>query len=215
MHFLARIKIIARRYFTKRSIDVTEVPAANPHIAIGDSLLFNGFHLNAKMPQSRKIYVHIGDDSMIGGVYTFESPDGEVYIGNRVYFAGGNIICVNKIEIEDDVFVSWGVWLFDNDSHSLNYADRVKDMSNHLKDWRAGETNYNVSKDWTNVKSAPIKICRYSWIGMNVSILKGVTIGEGAVVGAGSVVTSDVAPWTIVGGNPARFIKNVETRKDA
>ena len=36
----------------------------------------------------------------------------------------------------------------------------------------------------------------------------GVTIGEGAVVGARSVVTKNVEPWTVVGGNPARFIKN-------
>ena len=38
-------------------------------------------------------------------------------------------------------------------------------------------------------------------------VLPGVTIGEGAVVGAGSVVTKDVEPWTVVGGNPAKFIK--------
>ena len=41
-------------------------------------------------------------------------------------------------------------------------------------------------------------------------VLPGVTIGEGAVVAAGSVVTKDVEPWTVVGGNPARFIKKRE-----
>lgn len=45
------------------------------------------------------------------------------------------------------------------------------------------------------------------WIGCNVTILPGITIGEGAVIGAGSVVTRDVAPYTIVAGNPARVIK--------
>lgn len=44
---------------------------------------------------------------------------------------------------------------------------------------------------------------------MEAIILKGVTIGEGAIVGAGSVVTKDVAPWTVVGGNPARVIKEI------
>jgi carbonic anhydrase/acetyltransferase-like protein (isoleucine patch superfamily) len=45
-------------------------------------------------------------------------------------------------------------------------------------------------------------------------VLPGVTIGEGAVVGAGSVVTKDVEPWTVVGGNPAKFIKKRELKND-
>ncbi len=47
------------------------------------------------------------------------------------------------------------------------------------------------------------------WIGSNATILAGVTVDDGAVVAAGTVVTKDVAPNTIVGGNPAKFIKNV------
>ncbi len=46
----------------------------------------------------------------------------------------------------------------------------------------------------------------------NATILPGVTVGENAVVAAGSVVTKDVAPGTIVGGNPAKFIANVEDK---
>ena len=46
-----------------------------------------------------------------------------------------------------------------------------------------------------------------NWIGANAIILKGVTIGYGAVVAAGAVVTKDVEPYGIVGGNPARLIK--------
>ena len=45
------------------------------------------------------------------------------------------------------------------------------------------------------------------WIGANVIILPGVTIGEGAIIGAGSVVTKDVEEYTIVAGNPAKVIK--------
>jgi putative colanic acid biosynthesis acetyltransferase WcaF len=45
------------------------------------------------------------------------------------------------------------------------------------------------------------------FIGAKALVLPGVTVGDGAVIGAGSVVTKDVAPWTIVGGNPAKFIK--------
>ncbi|KAJ3111325.1 Maltose acetyltransferase, partial [Physocladia obscura] len=60
--------------------------------------------------------------------------------------------------------------------------------------------------------AAPIKIGNDVWIGGNVIVLPGVTIGDGATVGAGSVVTKDVAPRTVVAGNPARFIRNVDKK---
>jgi len=56
---------------------------------------------------------------------------------------------------------------------------------------------------------APIHIGRNVWIGANVTILSGVTIGDNAIVAAGAVVTKDVAPNTIVGGIPAKFIKQI------
>ena len=57
----------------------------------------------------------------------------------------------------------------------------------------------------------PVAIDDYVWIGERAIICPGVHIGEGAVVAAGAVVTKDVAPYTIVGGNPAVFIKNRTT----
>ncbi|WP_040979346.1 Vat family streptogramin A O-acetyltransferase [Oceanobacillus jeddahense] len=45
------------------------------------------------------------------------------------------------------------------------------------------------------------------WIGMDAVIMPGVTIGDGAIIGANSIVTKDVEPYTIVGGNPAKQIK--------
>ena len=56
---------------------------------------------------------------------------------------------------------------------------------------------------------APIVVGNNVWIGSNSTILKGVTIGEGAIVEAGAVVTEDVAPMTIVGGVPAKKIKDI------
>lgn len=56
----------------------------------------------------------------------------------------------------------------------------------------------------------PVKIGNKVWIGANVTILPGVRIGDGAIVAAGAVVTKDVDPLTIVGGVPARKIKDVE-----
>lgn len=55
-----------------------------------------------------------------------------------------------------------------------------------------------------------IRIGKNVWIGANVTITPGVTIGDGAIVAAGAVVTKDVAPRTIVGGVPAKFIKVID-----
>lgn len=63
-----------------------------------------------------------------------------------------------------------------------------------------------------NMTLKPIKIEDDVWIGSNSTILQGVNIGKGAIIAAGSVVTKDVEAYTIVGGVPAKFIKNIEER---
>jgi acetyltransferase-like isoleucine patch superfamily enzyme len=57
---------------------------------------------------------------------------------------------------------------------------------------------------------APIKIGKHVWIGSNATILAGVTIGDWSVVAAGAVVTKDVPPMTVVGGVPAKVIKEIQ-----
>lgn len=76
--------------------------------------------------------------------------------------------------------ISWDVCIMDRDYHKFNSPTEI-------------------------IK--PVNIEDNVWIGCNCLIMKGVTIGEGAVVAAGSVVTKDVPPKTVVGGNPAKVIK--------
>ena len=59
----------------------------------------------------------------------------------------------------------------------------------------------------------PIVIEDKVWIGINSTILPGVTVGYGSIVGANSVVPHDVSPYTVVGGNPAKFIKEIRLKK--
>lgn len=59
----------------------------------------------------------------------------------------------------------------------------------------------------------PIVIEDKVWIGINSTVLPGVRIGYGAIVGANSVVTHDVPPMTVVGGNPAKIIKEIKPKK--
>lgn len=59
----------------------------------------------------------------------------------------------------------------------------------------------------------PVHIKRNVWIGVNVAILPGVTIGENAIVGAGAIVTKDVPDNAVVVGNPARVVKYLDPDK--
>jgi len=59
--------------------------------------------------------------------------------------------------------------------------------------------------DWR--RSRPVRVGHDTWIGHGAIVMKGVTIGNGAIIGAQSVVTKDVAPYAVVAGAPARFIK--------
>ena len=66
---------------------------------------------------------------------------------------------------------------------------------------------HDISDPCHTLISAPIILKDRSWVAMEAFIGMGVTIGEGAVVGARAAVFKDVEPWTVVGGNPAKFIK--------
>jgi acetyltransferase-like isoleucine patch superfamily enzyme len=178
------------------------------YASTGNAHYTETFKLLLNAPIADKKYLMVGDNSMVGCQVTFESNQGCVIIGNNSFIGNSQIICRSSIHIEDHVFIAWGCCIYDHNSHSLSYLDRQSDMQQQLSDYRAGRSIV-ASKNWDVVAAAPIRICSNAWIGMNCLILKGVTIGEGAVVAAGSVVTKDVLPWTVVGGNPARVIKQI------
>jgi putative colanic acid biosynthesis acetyltransferase WcaF len=76
---------------------------------------------------------------------------------------------------------------------------------------------YTASHDITSPEnkwfSKPVIIEDQAWIAAESFIMMGVTIGEGAVIGARAAVFKDVEPWTVVGGNPAKFIKKREIKE--
>ena len=67
--------------------------------------------------------------------------------------------------------------------------------------------SHDITDPLNPLITAPIIIEDQAWIGARAFVGMGVTIGQGAVVGATASVYKDVAPWTVVGGNPAKFIK--------
>lgn len=141
--------------------------------------------------------LRIGKGSIVHANIIFESRGGDVLIGDRTYVGLSTVICFRQISIGNDVLVSWGATIVDHDSHSLEWDLRRNDV----QEWSRNR------KDWSHVPDAPVVIADRAWVGFNVTILKGVTIGEGAVVAACSVVTRDVPPHALVAGNPARVVR--------
>ena len=182
------------------------------HAKIGNSLC-EGISLRLDNPLEDRLYLKIGDNSMVSGSFIFESNNGEIIIGDHCYIGQSTFISRSSITIGNNVTIAWGCTIYDHDSHSLNYLDRRKDIDDELDDIRNGR-NFIQNKDWSKVNSKPINIRDDAWIGMNVIVLKGVTIGQGAIVGAGSVVTKDVPDWTVVAGNPAVVIKNLDKKQE-
>lgn len=202
------------RKILNRLINIFISPAIRykKNIIIGSrSYFINTFSLN--LLENAKNKITIGDKCIIGASIIFESENAEVQIGNNVYLGDCKIISRSKVTFGNDILVSWGVYFYDHDSHSLNYIDRQKDLEQVLFDFENHRGNYLKNKNWSNVNSKPIVIKDNAWIGMEATILKGVTIGEGAIVGAHSVVTKDVPDYTVVAGNPAKVIKILDQPK--
>lgn len=132
----------------------------------------------------------IGDGTKVGAFVEIQKG---ARIGCMVKISSHTLIC-EGVTIEDAVFIGHGV-IFINDKYPAATND-------------AGALQSEA--DWTCVRT---RVKRGASIGSNATILCGVTIGEGAIVGAGSVVTHDVPPYTIVAGNPARIVRQVQSKQ--
>lgn len=167
-----------------------------------DSIYGKLFNIDIRKPVKNHIFLSVGHNCVIDGVFIFEKDSGHIVVGDRVHVGGSQFISIDNIEIGNDVTIAWDCLFYDHNSHSTIWEERKNDTLQEYKDFLA-TGDFIRNKSWDVVKAAPIKICDKAWIGEGCKILKGVTIGEGAVVAAGSVVTKDVESWTIVGGNPA------------
>jgi galactoside O-acetyltransferase len=147
----------------------------------------------------------VGEDSIIHADISFEESGGHIQIGSRTFVGRSDLVCYRSLVIGDDVIMSWGITVVDHDSHSTEWAKRRNDV----RDWGKGR------KNWEHIAHAPVVVGNKAWVGFNVSILKGVTIGEGAVIGACSVVTCDIPPYSVAVGNPAKVVRSLSASSNA
>lgn len=161
----------------------------DPYLAIAPDVKLGK---DVKLSKFINLYgCEIGDETKIGACVEVQKG---VTIGRRCKISSHTFIC-EGVTIEDEVFVGHGV-TFTNDVYP-----RATTATGSLQ----------TEADW---KVEPTLVKRGASIGSGATILPRLTIGEGAIVGAGSVVTRDVAPFTIVAGNPARLLRQVDVAVD-
>lgn len=132
--------------------------------------------------------VFIDDDVELCVNQTMPGVTPKLLIGNRVHFGKMNRIgCDNKIVIEDDVL----------------FAPHV-----HISDRNHGFEDIHTPISRQKVTSkGPVVIGAETWLGFGCQVMSGVKIGRHCVIAAGAVVVKDVPDYCVVGGNPARILK--------
>jgi acetyltransferase-like isoleucine patch superfamily enzyme len=132
----------------------------------------------------------LGDDihlvAPVTAIHIAVAPGGTLTLGDECWVNDGAWFgCTDRVTIGRRVLIGPGVRILDNDYHDQHDRRRVP-------------------------PGQPVTIEDDVWLATGATILKGVTVGRGAIVGAGAVVHSDVAPFTVVVGNPARCIRTLD-----
>jgi maltose O-acetyltransferase len=137
-------------------------------------------------------------------VFLNSYPDGELYktgllahfhsslikIGDNCLLNGTIVHSRDTVIIGDNCMFGPGVVILDNDSHNTSIDPAAR---------RTGR-----------ITVSPVIIGNNVWVGMHSILMKGVHIGDNSIIASGSVITKDVPSNQLFGGNPARFLKNLE-----
>lgn len=156
-------------------------------VKIGASFYFNSkFNHKDPFPSFLSMYEH--STLEVGTHFSIHSnsrvsvaKDARLFLGSGYINSNASIACFEAINIGYDVAIAENVVIRDSDNHEIS--------------------------DGRHIKTLPVTIGNHVWIGMNSIILKGVTLGDGCIVAAGSVVNRSFPPNSLIGGVPARILK--------
>lgn len=163
--------------------------SSNARFVLGKKAHFV-FGANSGVGFCRPSYLSMGVNSVItvdngfsigDNAYVILRKNASLHLSGGYINSNAQIVCSKSITIGNGVAIADGVLIRDCDDHDIQYEGYEK--------------------------TAPVVIGDHVWIGQRATILKGVTIGDNAIVVAGAVVTRDVPANTLVGGVPAKVIR--------
>lgn len=193
-------KIALRLYLIGDKENALRVSKINKNNSLADNSTVFYSESNIINLSANKSNIKIGSHCHIYGTLITYPYGGKIKIGDYCSLGeSSRIVSGKNISIGNRVLIAHNVNIIDNNSHPVDAKLRHQDFLD----------NYSNGMQEQDLNSKEIIIEDDVWIGFNSIILKGVSIGTGAIIAAGSVVTKDVSPYTIVAGNPARFVKKI------
>lgn len=164
----------------------------------------------ARLTSSARVYnmgssnadITIDEGSVVRGELLRFAHGGRIAIGKFCYIGEGTRIWSgSSITIGDHVLIAHSVSIFDNLTHPIGWSER-------RIHFRAIATIGHP--EFINLGDRPVIIEDDVWIGAHALVLRGVTIGPRSIVAAGAVVTRDIPADTLVAGNPAKPIRQLD-----
>jgi acetyltransferase-like isoleucine patch superfamily enzyme len=169
----------------------------DPTAYVETSFSFQRYHSTAP----RGVRIGRGASVYQGTMFDL-GPKGIVDVDEFALLNGARIICDHSVRIGAYALISWNVVLMDTYRASRDIAAR-----------RAAMQQFDPNRSdefFFGHDASPVTIESNVWLGFDVCVLPGVTIGEGSIVGARSVVFESVPPYSIAVGNPARVIRQID-----
>jgi acetyltransferase-like isoleucine patch superfamily enzyme len=149
-----------------------------------------------------KSAIHIGRFTHVRGELLTFAHGGTIRIGEYCYIGeSSRIWSARRILIGNRVLIAHNVTILDSLTHPIGAKARHEHFKHIITEGHP---------DRIDLGERAVDIGDDVWIGCMSIVLRGVSLGHGAIVGAGSVVTENVPAWTLVAGNPARIIRELE-----
>ena len=181
--YILILKLMKKNIVFGKNIKFTKLP----HIYIDKNaklILGNNVVINS---DNSRYHLNMHSSSKI----LLDKAGGIITIGDNTRIHGTCIHAFKSITIGKNCLIAANTQIIDGNGHELSFPN----VENRIK---------------TVDEPKPVVIEDNVWIGANVIILPGVTIGEGSVIAAGSIVSKNIPSMVVAGGNPARVIKDMK-----